>query len=722
MRVHRPKDDGLVKSVTKQDLQFTVDSRLLEELGERLVGKPSTALAELVKNAYDADARTCEITVDLEGAGRIMVADDGHGMTMDEFRQFWMRVGSQHKRDQRRSRKLKRLFTGSKGVGRIAAQVLSRSLRVITVAEQTPTKRLLAHLKWSEAIHTGDLTSVTVAVQEEELTQPQENGTTFILEHLQHSWSKEGIQELATEIWQLQSPFPRLVPGAEADFEVSLSIGDELLDQVFKEQMAAILRLWTAKAVGRVKNGTGTMSIQFRGGEPATFGERINLTKLKEARFELRFYDLQGRQPSGIRVQDARDYLKGFGGVHIYDTGFRLPFYGQKDNDWLLISYDMSRRVTVSELLPPDIQEPRMMLYLPQWNQVLGAVEIDTAVEPDLEVTITRDRLVDSGAFRELREFVRRAIHWYSNEKAKRRIAAELASGPAPMAVPVADFREVLREVRAHVPQELGRKLEDSFEATVSAGRSATGAAERRAAALAAFATAGIAAVGYHHELVKQFVLLERLADTLPTLATGDRGRTAKLEEVRSELHALVQRVREIGRVFSHLFEPENMEVVETSLVKPTVESIVRYVATLQPGVRFDLAGIDGDSRLPPASYSEWVSVFQNAFFNSFNALIDSEKKTIRVRTECEGGWRRVLVEDTGAGVDLADAEVLFEPFVRRLEISRERRELGFGGSGLGLTIMRLIADSRGIRVKFQEPPRGFSTSLVLEWTDTTKE
>jgi len=37
-------------------LNFSVDSALLRELGERLVGKAHIALAELIKNSYDADA------------------------------------------------------------------------------------------------------------------------------------------------------------------------------------------------------------------------------------------------------------------------------------------------------------------------------------------------------------------------------------------------------------------------------------------------------------------------------------------------------------------------------------------------------------------------------------------------------------------------------------------------------------------------------------------
>ncbi len=68
-------------------LNFTVDSKLLEELGQRLVAKPSIALAELVKNAYDADAHLVEIDFRPKD-DLISVRDDGHGMTLEEFRDF----------------------------------------------------------------------------------------------------------------------------------------------------------------------------------------------------------------------------------------------------------------------------------------------------------------------------------------------------------------------------------------------------------------------------------------------------------------------------------------------------------------------------------------------------------------------------------------------------------------------------------------------------------
>ena len=46
-----------------QQVYFTVDSELLRELGERLVGRQYIALAELVKNSFDADASRVEIRI-----------------------------------------------------------------------------------------------------------------------------------------------------------------------------------------------------------------------------------------------------------------------------------------------------------------------------------------------------------------------------------------------------------------------------------------------------------------------------------------------------------------------------------------------------------------------------------------------------------------------------------------------------------------------------------
>ena len=86
------------------ELNFTVDSRLLQELGERLVGKHFVALAELIKNSYDADANLVKLKFLDENGGMFVIEDDGEGMTFEEFKNFWMRIGSRHKEDWKKSK------------------------------------------------------------------------------------------------------------------------------------------------------------------------------------------------------------------------------------------------------------------------------------------------------------------------------------------------------------------------------------------------------------------------------------------------------------------------------------------------------------------------------------------------------------------------------------------------------------------------------------------
>jgi len=103
--INKPQPDEFI--------EFSVDAALLKELGERLVGKPHIALAELVKNSYDADATKVRISFDKDA---IEVTDNGDGMSRGEFRNFWMRIGTTHKQLSPTTR-LNRTVSGSKGVG-----------------------------------------------------------------------------------------------------------------------------------------------------------------------------------------------------------------------------------------------------------------------------------------------------------------------------------------------------------------------------------------------------------------------------------------------------------------------------------------------------------------------------------------------------------------------------------------------------------------------------
>src|SRR5436190_1388281 len=116
---------------------FTVDTQVFRELGELLVGRDSTALLELVKNSYDADASFVSIdgeSLSSQEDGRIIVQDDGNGMSLPQFREGFLRLAGRGKTlGERRSERYGRRFTGEKGVGRLAAHKLANILELGSV-------------------------------------------------------------------------------------------------------------------------------------------------------------------------------------------------------------------------------------------------------------------------------------------------------------------------------------------------------------------------------------------------------------------------------------------------------------------------------------------------------------------------------------------------------------------------------------------------------------
>ena len=94
------------------------------------------------------------------------------------------------------------------------------------------------------------------------------------------------------------------------------------------------------------------------------------------------------------------------------------------------------------------------------------------------------------------------------------------------------------------------------------------------------------------------------------------------------------------------------------------------------------------------------------------NLLVNAVRYGDRARI----GWSEldgtivVTIEDDGPGVDPAESERLFEPFVRG-EPSRNR---GTGGTGLGLAIVRAIATRHGGRVAFDQSAHGARIRVVL--------
>ncbi|MCB0485284.1 MAG: sensor histidine kinase [Flavobacteriaceae bacterium] len=110
------------------------------QMGEELIGHPSTAINELVKNGYDADALTSKVYFHYSnkpGDAFAVVFDDGNGMDRSILFGDWLKPSVSSKRKPNaKSEIYKRNLLGSKGIGRLAAMALGENVTVVTKKEK----------------------------------------------------------------------------------------------------------------------------------------------------------------------------------------------------------------------------------------------------------------------------------------------------------------------------------------------------------------------------------------------------------------------------------------------------------------------------------------------------------------------------------------------------------------------------------------------------------
>ncbi len=122
--------------VTSKGLKFEPGARAIIQMGEELIGHPTTAINELVKNGYDADATRVDVYIHFskESSQRfLIIVDNGLGMDSNTLFGPWLQPSVSGKRiGEGKSKVFERNFLGSKGIGRLAAMALGNYLTVIT--------------------------------------------------------------------------------------------------------------------------------------------------------------------------------------------------------------------------------------------------------------------------------------------------------------------------------------------------------------------------------------------------------------------------------------------------------------------------------------------------------------------------------------------------------------------------------------------------------------
>ena len=122
-----------------EQYDLDIDLNVLNHLGLNLYSNVPAVLAELIANAWDADATRVNVLVRGENRGKkIVIQDDGCGMDDTDLRKKFLTVGYQRRGGENGdlTEGRKRKVMGRKGIGKLSAFSVAGKIQVITKKKQ----------------------------------------------------------------------------------------------------------------------------------------------------------------------------------------------------------------------------------------------------------------------------------------------------------------------------------------------------------------------------------------------------------------------------------------------------------------------------------------------------------------------------------------------------------------------------------------------------------
>lgn len=705
------------------NVRFSVDAGHIQRLGFELVAKQDTALAELIKNSYDADA--IKVTVNFSYhdkiGGTLVIEDNGTGMNIDVVREAWMRISTTNKNTSPVSQRYGRLRAGRKGIGRFAVQRLGSHL-VLETEVKGEEYGVRVTFDWDKEFKSGLLLHDVFSKMEKYEKPAERERTSLKINNLRESWSEAMIDRSWRAVLLLQPPFPlsRRVnnntskyepdPGFEViingissrNHRTRTSIKSSLLDHALADISGEILP--DGKAYVRV------CSKKYELDERQAFNEPYLLTGplFISAKYFIYTADIM----SGLSTSLAADLGRNFGGVRIYRNGFRVSPYGDQSDDWLHLDLDVGRR----------------KLLVPANNRnFYGQVELDATENPLFEETSSREGLLENEAFDELRSFVRSSLEWSVKRIAAARERKQTAGQKDFVSTrprkPSEIFNKLLENITANdesilisLPPEKQEAL-DSAKAEIIDWEKQT---EEREAALLKYeemlrvlASLGLSIAIFGHEIkgARNSVAahLAVFDDFLETMRNDDQKK--ELSDLVLSFNESIGRMFDLGAYIDGLMSRTESRELKQLSVKGAIERFVaqfRHYMTRQR-IEFEIDISPDHLRTIDMHASEIDSVLLNFLTNAIKSMKKAKVHPRRARIFAREDGEYVLIgfEDNGAGIQPDIEHKIFDAFFTTT-LENDDDAVAGPGTGLGLKIVSDIATSYGGSVKIGTPSTGY--------------
>lgn len=212
---------------------FEVHPSVVFKLGSDLITDDIQAIAELIKNSYDADAKTVILNIETAeshpeapaDAGYVEIIDTGLGMTVEQLERGWLTISSSPKRsfkaEGRVTDRFKRTPLGDKGLGRLGSQRLGNRVTIVTTPKSERNTHRLT-FEWGAFKAYNLLSEMTVTIESGPATRKQ--GTQIVISGL-HNPEQFTADRLVEELAKMISPYE----GVE-DFRLAVSLDGQTLE------------------------------------------------------------------------------------------------------------------------------------------------------------------------------------------------------------------------------------------------------------------------------------------------------------------------------------------------------------------------------------------------------------------------------------------------------------------------------------------------------------
>lgn len=729
---------ALSAEIAKEDeskVRFSVDAGIINRLGKELVGKHETAVSELVKNAFDADATEVKLVFKnaWDKGGVLTIEDNGVGMTKSQLINGFMRLSSSDKIHNPTSEKFKRTRAGRKGIGRFATQRLGAKLTIITHTEESEVSYKIS-INWNDFEIDKDLLSVSSKI--EEIPKTIKSGTTLIIENLRDKWSDAMIKRVFKYTSELLQPFP-LSKEAREKSEKSIDPGfksyyfrqdgDELIPIIDEEE--AIFKHALAEIEGYVlDDGQGCWALKS---DKLNFPQEVFLigndeknrdnvdkkfTLIKGLHFKVYYFIYEPTLFAPGTFTFIRDLSYETGGIRLYRNGFRVLPYGEEGDDWLGLDKSNNRSIVLG----------------PHMNRsFFGFVELQDE-EGNFEETSSREGLIENEALSELVNFVYRsilsAVIKVSELRGRKATASQKDFNPKKedLSEKVDKTIKSLEKIFANinVDDELKKenlaKINDFF---IELNEAREGEKKIKQALideinmLRILAGIGLVIGEFIHEVQRflpgfnadVFFLKKALED---------------YKEVYERVELLETNIRSFSAYTSYFDKTISRNVLR-ELEPIELRTVVRsFIRTIQGDLkRANINFLDPvfngyDLYTVPMHPSEWASILFNLYTNSKKAIY-REGSEGKISIVCGFENKNVYLEfsDNGDGIKPENEETIFNAFYTTTSASQHSDDDkdSLIGTGLGLKIISDIVRFYGGDIFVTSPPDGFNTTIRIE-------